>query len=94
MRLDARTGQTLWERKLPSFEDEEDREDPITYSGPVVVSGRVLLTDSLGNIWSWDAVTADGGVAGEIPGGSVTGPVVAGGTLYILSDDAVLHAYR
>lgn len=94
LRLDAATGETLWSRQLPVWEDEEDREDPITYSGPVVASGQVILTDSLGNIWSLDARGGSGDIAGEIPGGSITGPVIAGGTLYVLSADAVLHAYR
>lgn len=94
LRLDAASGQTLWSRQLPVWEDEEDREDAITYSGPVVAGGRVILSDSIGQIWAIDAVNGEGGVAGEIPGGSITGPVVAGGTLYLLSADAVLHAYR
>ncbi|GMG84252.1 outer membrane protein assembly factor BamB [Paralimibaculum aggregatum] len=94
LRLDAATGQTLWQRALPAFEDEEDREDAITYSGPVVVGGQVILTDSLGNLWSLNAVTGEGGVAAELPEGSITGPVVAGGTIFILDDEAGLHAYR
>ncbi|MEM9145296.1 MAG: PQQ-binding-like beta-propeller repeat protein [Pseudomonadota bacterium] len=94
LRLDASSGQTLWSRQLPIWEDEEDLEDPITYSGPVVTSGRVIVSDSIGQIWSLDAISGEGGVAGEIPSGSITGPVVAGGTLYLLSSDAVLHAFR
>jgi len=94
MRLSLRDGTTLWSSDLPAFEDMEDREDPIAYSGPVVVSGRVLLTDSIGNIWAFDARTGEGGIAGDISGGSTTGPVVAENTIYILSEDAELHAYR
>lgn len=94
MRLDAATGQTLWRQALPAFEDEEDREDPITYSGPVLVSGQVILTDSLGNIWSADATTGTGGIAAELPDGSITGPVVAGGLVFVLDDEGGLHAFR
>ncbi|MGF1503225.1 MAG: PQQ-binding-like beta-propeller repeat protein [Paracoccaceae bacterium] len=94
LRLDAGTGETLWQKLLPQFDDPEDREDPIAYSGPVLVSGRVIVTDSEGQIWSVDGETGEGEVAAEISGGAVTGPVVAGGTVYILSENAVLHAYR
>ncbi|MGF1446284.1 MAG: PQQ-binding-like beta-propeller repeat protein [Pikeienuella sp.] len=94
LRLDARTGQTLWERALPAFEDEEDREDPITYSGPVLISGRIMVTDSLGQIWSFDAVTGAGDVAAELSGGSLTGAIVSGDRLFVLDDDATLHAFR
>ncbi len=94
LRLDARSGQTLWSRPLPAFEDEEDREDPITYSGPVLVSGQVIVTDSLGQIWSVDAITGQGGVVAELSDGARTGAVVASGTLFILDNDATLHAFR
>lgn len=94
MRLDAASGQTLWERALPVFEDPEDREDPITYSGPVLVADRLLLTDSLGNLLSHDAVTGDGQVVADVPGGSHTGPIAAGGRVFVLSDDGVLYAFR
>jgi len=93
-RLDAGTGRSLWEVQLPVFEDPEDREDPIGYSGPVLVGGRVLFSDSLGNLHAYDGVTAEGGVAVEMPGGSITGPVVAAGTVYLLTDEGDLLAYR
>ncbi|MEM6932829.1 MAG: PQQ-binding-like beta-propeller repeat protein [Pseudomonadota bacterium] len=93
-RINLRDGSTLWKSPLPAFEDEEDAEDPITYSGPIVVSGKVLLTDSLGNLWSFDAESGEGGVILELPDGSRTGPILAGNTLYILTDEADLLALR
>lgn len=94
MRLDAGSGETLWSRQLPVFEDEEDREDPIAYSGPVLVGGRLLITDSVGNLWSLDPETGGGGPVAEVPNGSVTGPVAAGGSVYVLTEEADLVAYR
>ncbi|MBY8978110.1 PQQ-binding-like beta-propeller repeat protein [Rhodobacteraceae bacterium NNCM2] len=93
-RIDLRDGSTLWQTPLPAFEDAEDREDQINYSGPVVVSGKVIVTDSLGNLWSFDAVTGEGDVILELPEGSRTGPIVANGTVYVLTDDADLLALR
>ncbi|MEM7505476.1 MAG: PQQ-binding-like beta-propeller repeat protein [Pseudomonadota bacterium] len=93
-RISLRDGSTLWRTPLPAFEDEEDQEDPITYSGPVVVSGKVLVTDSLGNLWSFDGVSGEGQVIADIPGGSHTGPVAAGNTIYVLGDDGDLVALR
>ncbi|MEM7236585.1 MAG: PQQ-binding-like beta-propeller repeat protein [Pseudomonadota bacterium] len=93
-RVNLRDGSTLWKTPLPAFEDEEDAEDPITYSGPIVVSGKVLLTDSLENLWSFDAQSGEGGVILEMPDGSRTGPIVAGGTIFILTDEADLLALR
>ncbi|MEL6477262.1 MAG: PQQ-binding-like beta-propeller repeat protein, partial [Pseudomonadota bacterium] len=94
IRIDLRSGSTLWKTDLPAWEDEEDEEDPITYSGPIVVSGKVLVSDSLGNLWSFDGETGEGAVIEDIPGGSRTGPISAGGTVFVLSDDADLVALR
>lgn len=94
MRLDAGTGETLWQRPLERFEDMEDREDPILYSGPVLAGGRIWLTDSLERLHAYDALTGEGGPEIELPGVALTGPVVAGGRLYLLTRDAELVAYR
>ncbi|MEM8697706.1 MAG: PQQ-binding-like beta-propeller repeat protein, partial [Pseudomonadota bacterium] len=94
IRLDLRGGVILWRTQLPEWEDEEDEEDPITYSGPILVGGQALVTDSLGNLWSFDGETGEGEVIAEIPGGSRTGAISAGGTVYVLGDDGDLIALR
>ncbi|MEM8793652.1 MAG: PQQ-binding-like beta-propeller repeat protein [Pseudomonadota bacterium] len=93
-RINLRDGSTIWATPLPAFEDEEDQEDPINYSGPVVVGGNILVTDNLSNLWSFDPVTGEGGVVLDLPDGSRTGPVSAGGSVFILTDDADLVALR
>ena len=94
MRLSVRDGRTLWFSQMPAYEDPEDFEDPISYSGPVLVGGRLLLTDSLGNLLSFDAVSGAAQAGARVEGGSLTGPVVANGTVYVLSDNGTLYAYR
>jgi glucose dehydrogenase len=94
MRVSARNGETLWASQLPAYGDPEDREDPISYSGPVLVSGRLLLTDSEGNLLSFDAQTGVEQPGEEVGSGSLTGPVVANGTVYVLSDNGTLYAFR
>ncbi|MGF1551706.1 MAG: PQQ-binding-like beta-propeller repeat protein [Paracoccaceae bacterium] len=94
MRLDASSGTTEWAVDLPAFEDMEDREGRILYSGPVLVEGRVYVTSSQGELLAFEGV--DGGAVSttELTGGSRTGPVVADGTLFVLTDDGTLEAYR
>lgn len=94
LRLDGRDGETLWRVEMPAFEDPEDREGAIGYSGPVLVQGRVLLTDSRGNLHAYDGVTGKGGVVADMPAGSITGPVVAGATVYVLTDTGTLVTWR
>lgn len=94
MRLSVSTGATIWSTPLPAFEDPEDSEDPINYSGPVLVEGRVLVTSSLGEILAFDGVQGREVARTELGSGSVTGPVVAGGTLFVLTDEGTLEAFR
>ena len=94
MRLDGATGRTLWRRELPAYEDPEDLEDPILYSGPVLAGGRVWIADSLGRLHAYDGLTGEGGPERDLPGPALTGPVVAGNTLYLLTRNAELVALR
>jgi len=94
MRISAGDGRTLWTTQLPAYRDPEDRKDSISYSGPVLVNGRLLLSDSLGNLLSFDAQSGTEQSQTRLEGGSLTGPVVANGTVYVLSDSGSLHAFR
>lgn len=94
VRLSLTNGKSIWSTQLPGFEDEEDREDAIAYSGPVFAGGRIFVTDSLGSLHSFDPTTGEQGPSVDLSAGSATGPIVANGTLYVLSDNGVLQAFR
>lgn len=94
VRIAIANGQTIWSTQLPAFEDPDDREDAIPYSGPIFAGGRIFVTDGQGNLLSFDPGTGEQGPTVDLSDGSTTGPVVAGGTLYVLSDNGVLQAFR
>lgn len=94
MRLSARDGSTLWATELRAFRDPDDREGAIAYSGPVLVGGHVLVSDGRGNLIAFDGETGQEVARTSLSGGSITGPVVANGTIYVLSGDAKLYAFR
>lgn len=94
MRLSLRDGSTLWATQLPAFRDPEDREGAIAYSGPVLVGGRVLITEGRGDLIAFDGETGEEVARTGIGPGSVTGPAVANGTVYVLASDATLYAFR
>lgn len=87
-------GRIKWIKSLPFFEDPEDKEDPIYWSGPVLVGDRLLVLGSNGYALSLSPY--DGELLGtqQIPGGAHVPPVVADGAVYILTDDARLIALR
>jgi outer membrane protein assembly factor BamB len=94
MRLSLRTGQTIWRNELPPFEDMEDREDPIAYSGPVLVGGRLLVTSSTGELLTFDPSTGEQTGGTDLADGTNRGVAVANGTVYVLTEDGTLHAFR
>jgi len=96
IRLDAQTGTRIWGTKLPLFvrEDRRRRVEIVAHHGPVVAGGRVIVASNDGLVRSFDPVTGAQISAVEIPGGASTNPVVAGGTLYLVSRKGQLHAIR
>lgn len=92
--MSRRDGRVRWVHRLPPFEDMEDREDPIQYTGPVLVGDRLLLGSSDGFVYAISPYTGE--LLGHIEVGDAVyvPPLVADGTVYVLSDDGTLHAYR
>ncbi len=87
-------GRIKWIAQLPRWEDPEDLSGPIVWSGPLLVSDRLVLVSSLGEALSVSPYTGEtlGRIA--LPAGTFVPPVLANGTMYILTNDAELIALR
>lgn len=92
--LSREKGRVRWVRALPNFEDPEDREGPISWSGPILLSDRLVLVSSNGIAVAISPY--DGEVLGQssLPDGVRVAPIAAGGTVYVLTEDADLVALR
>jgi len=92
--ITRRGGRVKWITQLRQWEDEEDRTDPVTWVGPVLAGDRLILGSSLGDILSVSPYT--GQVLGKVDAGDGVriSPIVADGTLLILTDSGTLQAYR
>lgn len=92
--ISRRDGRIRWLTKLDRYEDPEAKEDPIEWSGPILVSDRLILVSTTGKAVSLSPYTGE--IKGQIdlPGKTLIAPIVADGTLYILTDDAELVALR
>lgn len=88
------TGRIYWVTALPRWKDEEDRKDPIIWTGPILVSDRLIVGGSHGQALALSPYS--GNILGqeEMPDGVSVAPVVANGSVFFLSDDAELTAYR
>jgi outer membrane protein assembly factor BamB len=87
-------GRVRWVRALPRYEDEEAKKDPVQWSGPVLAGDRLIVVSSEGEAFSVSPYT--GAVLGhaDFPDGVFVNPLVAGDTLYVVTDDAELIALR
>jgi hypothetical protein len=83
-----------WITQLPQFEDEQDREDPILWAGPLLAGDRLLVGNSIDEIWSISPYS--GSVLGrlEISGPVLIPPIAAKEAVYVLTDEADLIAFR
>jgi len=92
--LTRKDGKVRWVHQLPRYQDEKAKSDPIRWAGPVLGGNRVIVLSSLGDAVSLAAETGQPVGSQSISGEAFLGPVIAGNTLYLLTDDANLSAYR
>ncbi len=87
-------GHVRWVRPLPRFADEEDKTGPLRWSGPVLAGDRLVVISSDGEALSVSPYT--GAPLGRVKfsDGVYLDPVVAGGSLYVITDEADLVALR
>lgn len=92
--LQRKDGLVKWVHQLPRWEDPEDKDDRIVWSGPVLVSDRLVVVSSDGFAEAVSPYTGKLIARTQIPGGAYQAPVVANGTLYLYTNDAHLVALR
>ena len=94
MAIARANGKIRWITQLPQFRKEKSKSGPISYVGPILAGGRLIVASNQGAMIFADPTT--GGVQGQTDlRASVTlPPVVANNTLYLLDDNGVVHAFR
>lgn len=92
--LDKAKGTVIWVSQLARFKNKEKREGQIFWSGPLMAGGRLMAFSTDGRVAEINP--AQGTLIREWNSGEDIriSPIIAGGTLYILSDDGDLTAYR
>lgn len=90
----ARDGRIRWITPIGLYENPERRRDRIVWSGPVLAGDRLIVSGSHGRALSLSPYTGD--ILGDqsMPDAVSLSPVVADQTLYFLTDEAQLVAYR
>ena len=88
------TGKVRWINQMPRFEREKSKRGQITYRGPVLAGGRLILVGSNGTLINFDPATGNYQSQTSLGARVTLSPVVANSTLYVLDDEGRLHAFR
>lgn len=92
--MDRETGSVYWVRQLRRYEDEEDREGRVAWTGPILVGGRLILANSLGEIAAVNPVNGEVVEERDVGDAVFIPPVSANGAVYVVTDDARLIIIR
>ena len=87
-------GRVRWVQQLPIWQDEKKQRDRIFWVGPVLASDRLVVAGSDGTLLSLSPY--DGSPLGQVDVSAPVRlpPIVAGKTIYVLTEDAELIAFR
>lgn len=88
------TGKIRWLTALDSYEDPDSKRKTIAWRGPVLVGGNLLVTSSNGKMVSVSAASGKIIETKSIPSNILTAPVVAGGRMYLVGQDATLYSFQ
>jgi outer membrane protein assembly factor BamB len=92
--LSREDGRIAWGRSLPRYKDLKKRRDWISWSGPVLAGDRLILAGSNREVLAISPYSGDLLGRIKVPDAVEVSPIVARGTLYLLTSDADLIALR
>jgi outer membrane protein assembly factor BamB len=94
MAIARSNGKIRWITQLPAFHNPKSKNGPISYTGPILAGGRLIVASTEGALIF---VEPDhGAIQGQtdLRAGVSLPPVVANNMLYVLDDSGRLHAFR
>ena len=96
IRLDAATGERIWGTELPLFQNRRERRRQAVFAhyGPILAGGLLVVASSDGEIRFFDPESGEQTGTLPIRGGAAAHPIVVNDTLYVVSANGQLHAYR
>jgi outer membrane protein assembly factor BamB len=87
-------GKVRWVYNLPAYGNPKKRTNPIIWSGPVLAAEKLYLVGSNQQIVTISPTDGKLIATEKAPAPAFLGPVIADSTMYLLTDDGKLTAYR
>lgn len=87
-------GVIRWVTQLPRYKNEANRSGPMQWTGPVLAGGRLIVASSTGIVAEFEPEEGKMIRQWRSGNGVRMSPIVASSTLYLLSEDGTLRAYK
>ena len=88
------TGRVRWVTQLQHYKNEKKKDNPIFWTGPVLANNKLWIASSRGEVYSVDVTSGTPTLFMDLKKPISLPPIVANQTLYVLTDDGKLSAYR
>ena len=88
-------GRIRWVTQLPRTTDSEDDEGvALSWRGPLLAGEQLILTSSNGDVLALSPYTGEQAGGYSLPDPAAVTPIIADGSIYFLTEEAKLLAYR
>ncbi|VAV87353.1 Outer membrane protein YfgL, lipoprotein component of the protein assembly complex (forms a complex with YaeT, YfiO, and NlpB) [hydrothermal vent metagenome] len=88
------TGKVIWMKQMRQYKKIKKRKNRIAWAGPILVSNRLLLVSSRGDVVKLSPQTGEEMDRLKYRDSFFVTPVIAGGKAYIISDNAKVYALQ
>lgn len=88
--FERRTGNIFWVSQLRRYRDEEGRRGRISWTGPIMIAGRLVLANSEGDVVAVSPANGQTLSTGDVNQAVFIPPIAANDHIYIVTDEARL----
>ncbi|MBL8538724.1 MAG: PQQ-binding-like beta-propeller repeat protein [Hyphomonadaceae bacterium] len=92
--FDRQTGNVYWVSQLRRYADEDDREGRVSWVGPIMVGGRLILANSEGEVIAVSPQSGETLASTDVRQPVFIPPIAANDQIYIVTDEARLVVLR
>ncbi len=92
--LEKTTGSVFWVKQLRRYTEEDDKRGRISWSGPILAGGHLVLASSEGDLVLMAADTGEQTRSLKLGGPVFVPPIAAGGMVYVITDEGRIIALR
>ncbi len=88
------SGAVIWVSQLRRYQNQKKKKGRISWAGPILVGGHLLLVSTQGQLVKVDASSGEVVDTKKLGEGSIVPPIVADETIYLLTEKGALQAMK